>query len=95
MLTLRQQKLLRYIEDYSVQRGVSPTFQEMREFLGTSSKASPHGLVQKLIERGFLERTEGRNRTLKVVRPHAIHMDRVYDIGFRAGYAAALRCRDG
>lgn len=90
-LTPRQLRLLRYIESYSIEQGVSPSFQEMQDFLGVGSKATPHALVKRLIQRGALERTPGRTRALRIIKPHAPHIGRIYDLGFRAGYAAALR----
>lgn len=91
MFTPRQLELLRYIESYSVERGLSPTFQEMQEFLGVGSKGNIHRIVSGLIERGALERTPGRTRALRIVKPHTPQIGRIYDLGFRAGFAAALR----
>jgi SOS-response transcriptional repressor LexA len=91
MLTPRQQRLLRYIEEYSVQHGISPTYQEMRDYLGTGSKSGVHAIVQRLIDRGFLIHVAGRTRSLKLIRPLSVPLPRVYAIGFRAGYAAALK----
>jgi SOS-response transcriptional repressor LexA len=95
MLTPRQQRLLRYIEEYSMQHGISPTYQEMLEHTGLKSKGAVHLMTTKLVERGFLIRSAGRTRSLKLIRPLSVPLPRVYAMGFRAGYAAALRRGSG
>jgi SOS-response transcriptional repressor LexA len=94
MLTPRMRQMLSYIEGYTEEHGLSPSFIEMRDALGLTSISGPHRLVKCLIQRGFLIRTAGRNRSLKVVRPHIARVNLIYDQGFRAGYTAALRGRD-
>lgn len=83
-------ELLRYVEDYSIKHGNSPTYEEMRVHLGVASKSAVFDHVARLIERGFLVKGAGRTRSLKIIRPQGRDLIRIYDLGFRAGYAAAL-----
>jgi len=68
MLTRKQYQLLVYLQQYIQEKGVSPSFDEMREALDLKSKSGVHRLVSSLQERGFIRRLEHRARALEVVR---------------------------
>ena len=71
MLTQRQLQLLKFIQSYSHQHGVSPSFDEMRAALNLQSKSGIHRLISGLEERGYIRRLAYRARALEVVRPLA------------------------
>jgi repressor LexA len=68
MLTKRQQQLLLFIHERTVQTGVSPSFDEMKDGLGLQSKSGIHRLITTLEERGFIRRLPNRARALEVIR---------------------------
>lgn len=71
MLTQRQLQLLKFIQNYSRDHGVSPSFDEMRSALKLQSKSGIHRLISGLEERGYIRRLAYRARALEVVRPLA------------------------
>lgn len=68
MLTEKQRTLLVFIHDCLNERGVSPSFDEMKDALGLKSKSGIHRLITALEERGFLKRLPHRARALEVTR---------------------------
>ncbi len=68
MLTRKQHELLVYLHDYSEERGVSPSFDEMKEALGLRSKSGIHRLILALEERRFIRRLPNRARAIEVLR---------------------------
>lgn len=69
MLTQRQRELLQYIERYVADRGVPPSFDEMRDALRLRSKSGIHRLIIGLEERGYIRRLPYRARALELTRP--------------------------
>ena len=67
-LTHQQTTLLRFIESYSAQHGVCPSFDEMRDALGLRSKSGVNRLVTALEERRAIRRLPNRARAIEVVR---------------------------
>lgn len=68
MLTRKQHQLLLFIYDHLNKKGVSPSFDEMKDALGLKSKSGIHRLITGLEERGFIRRLAHRARALDVVR---------------------------
>ena len=68
MLTPKQLELLQYIEGHMRKRGVSPSFDEMKDALGLKSKSGIHRLITGLEERGFIRRLPHRARALEILR---------------------------
>ncbi|MEX1036246.1 MAG: transcriptional repressor LexA [Sneathiella sp.] len=68
MLTKKQHQLLLYIHECLESRGVSPSFDEMKEALDLKSKSGIHRLITGLTERGFIRRLPHRARALEVVK---------------------------
>jgi len=66
MLTRKQRDLLIFINDYTQNTGISPSFEEMKDALQLKSKSGIHRLIKALVERGFLERLEHKARALQV-----------------------------
>lgn len=68
MLTRKQHQLLLFIARRLNERGISPSFDEMREALGLKSKSGVHRLITGLEERHFIRRLPHRARALEVLR---------------------------
>lgn len=68
MLTQKQKDLLLYIHESMKDKGIAPSFDEMKDSLGLKSKSGIHRLISGLVERGHLRRLPNRARALEVVR---------------------------
>jgi repressor LexA len=68
MLTRKQNELLNYINRYLTEKGLSPSFDEMKDALGLKSKSGIHRLITGLEERGFIRRLPHKARALEVIR---------------------------
>tara|TARA_B100000686_G_scaffold265774_1_gene280327 strand:+ start:449 stop:1195 length:747 start_codon:yes stop_codon:yes gene_type:complete len=66
LLTRKQQILLSYINERLNLDGVSPSFEEMKAFLGLRSKSGVHRLIKALEERGFIERLPNKARAIRL-----------------------------
>ena len=64
MLTKKQHKLLMYIAEEQSKKGVSPSFDEMRDAMGLKSKSGIFRLLRALEERGFVHQLPFRARAL-------------------------------
>ena len=68
MLTKKQHQLLTFIDKHISEKGISPSFDEMKEALDLKSKSGIHRLISALEERGFLRRLRHRARALEVLK---------------------------
>src|SRR5437867_916212 len=68
MLTRKQNELLLFINRHLTEKGVAPSFDEMKVALGLKSKSGVHRLITGLEERGFIRRLAHRARALEVAR---------------------------
>ncbi len=68
MLTRKQRQLLLYLNEALEERGVSPSFDEMKDALGLRSKSGIHRLILALEERRFIRRLPNRARAIEVLR---------------------------
>ena len=68
MLTRKQFELLVYLDKELRKKGVSPSFDEMKDALGLKSKSGIHRLITGLEERGFIRRLPHRARAIEVLR---------------------------
>jgi len=75
MLTNKQFELLNFIHHRLEEKGVSPSFEEMKEALDLKSKSGIHRLINALEERGFIRRLANRARALEVMKlPEGIRL---------------------
>ena len=58
VLTEKQESVLKFIEDYQLEHGSSPTLREMREFFGVSSDNSILKHLKALEEKGYIEKDD-------------------------------------
>ena len=68
MLTRKQHELLSYIQGYLAEKGISPSFDEMKDALNLKSKSGIHRLITGLEERGFIRRLAHRARALEILK---------------------------
>lgn len=68
MLTKKQYDLLLLIDNKLRTEGVSPSFEEMKDFLGLKSKSGIHRLISSLEERHFIRRLPHKARAIEVIR---------------------------
>ena len=68
MLTRKQYELLMYIHECLKEKGVPPSFDEMKEALDLRSKSGIHRLITGLEERGFIRRLPHRARAVEIIR---------------------------
>ena len=59
MVSLKQRDALFWIAEFVVSKRYAPTYQEIADGLGYSSKTAAHGLIQTLKRRGFIETAKG------------------------------------
>lgn len=68
MLTRKQYQLLMYIHECLKDKGVPPSFDEMKAALDLKSKSGIHRLITGLEERGFIRRLPHKARALEILR---------------------------
>ena len=68
MLTKKQHELLSFIDKQLNLKGVSPSYDEMKDALGLASKSGIHRLITALQERGFIRRLPHKARALEVLK---------------------------
>lgn len=65
MIKKAQKVVFDYIKEFSAGHGYSPTLQEIQEKFGFKSISTAHYHVKKLQDAGYLEKAEGRSRSIK------------------------------
>ena len=66
-LTPKQKRVFDIIKAFIEQNGVAPSYEELKQLIGSKSKSHVHGFVHQLIERGWIGRGNGRNRSIYVL----------------------------
>ena len=61
-LTPKQMKVYKMIKTFIKANGYSPSYEELKQLIGSKSKSHVHGLVHQLIRRGWIGKGNGRNR---------------------------------
>lgn len=69
MLTPQQLKLLKFIESFHAERGVIPSYEEMKTALGLKSKSGIAGLIQALENKRYIRRLANKARALEILKP--------------------------
>ena len=91
-LTRSQADLLRLIEGFVVSHGIPPTYQQMLDLTGISSKSRIHYIIQGLIKRGRVVTIPGNARSIKVIAPSSPECP---SAGVEARTRAASNARPG
>jgi len=66
-LTPKQKKVFEVIRDFINQNGVAPSYEELKQLIGSKSKSHVHGFVHQLVERGWIGKGNGRNRSIYIL----------------------------
>lgn len=75
--TPRQKQAYDFIRSFIDKEGYGPSYQEIQEGLGLSSKSEVHRLVYALRERGLIELIPNRARCISLKFDAAYHLRRV------------------
>lgn len=67
MLTPKQHDLLLFLDNSLKEKGVCPSFDEMKDHLGLKSKSGIHRLLAELEKRRFIRRLRNKARALEVI----------------------------
>lgn len=70
-LTPKQRTLFNFVEAEILADRPAPSFEEIKAYMGLSSKSGVHRLVEACVERGWLVRMPNRSRSLAL--PGAAH----------------------
>lgn len=91
-LTRKQAELLDFIIGRIDADGIAPSFEEMKEALGLSSKSGVHRLIDALVERGHIRRIPNRARSIELCSDLQGWEDRALIAELsRRGYAVMMR----
>lgn len=66
MLTEAQSSVLRILRAYTRDHDVAPTLNELCELTMTKSVGSMHKMLNKLVDKGFIEKRDGGWRQIKL-----------------------------
>jgi repressor LexA len=66
MLTVKQLQVYRIIQQYILQRGISPTVAEIAESLGIKSRGVIHRYIQALAQIGVIQIISGQKRNIRL-----------------------------
>ena len=66
-LTPKQMKVYKMIKTFIKANGYSPSYEELKQLIGSKSKSDVHGLVHQLIRRGWIGKGNGRNRSIYIL----------------------------
>ncbi len=96
MLTEKQKELLLFIHERMQDKGVPPSFDEMKDALDLKSKSGIHRLITALVERGFIRRLPHRARAIEVIRlpENAAESRGTRRSGFQPSVIEGSRSRD-
>lgn len=74
-LTPKQRQLYDFIAARVAERGVPPSFEEMRVAGGLSSKSGVYRIIDQLQARGYVKRRPSRARALELITPATITLN--------------------
>jgi repressor LexA len=66
-ITKKQLKLFNFLKDYIKKNITSPSYEEMKVALNLNSKCTISAKLKQLEERGWIEKMNGKNRSIRVV----------------------------
>jgi repressor LexA len=72
VLYRKERELLNYLIQYQEMHGYSPTLREMADAMGRNSVSTMHALIRSMVDKGYIQKVEGNNRTLKVLQKEAL-----------------------
>ena len=66
-LTPKQKKLYDVIKDFITANNYSPSYEELKQLMGSRSKGHIHALIHQLIRRHWVGKRNGANRSLFIL----------------------------
>ena len=66
-LTPKQKIVFEVIKDFISQNGVAHSYEELKQLIGSKSKSHVHAFVHQLMERGWIGKGNGRNRSIFIL----------------------------
>ena len=79
MLTPKQHKLLGFIEQTIAKQQISPSFEEMKEYMGLKSKSGIHRMIAGLEAKGYVRHLPNQARALEVI-PRQRNLSAFYSV---------------
>lgn len=67
-LTKKQIDFLKILNTYVKEHQYSPTIRELCELTGLKSTSTVKGYIDRLVEKGILEKEDDKPRTLRIVK---------------------------
>ena len=89
-LTKRQQQVLDFIQRTQQAEGIAPSHREIAAHFGFKSPYAASEHLRLIRQKGFLDRTEGKARSLSVVSPLQLLRKRVFDVPIFGSIPAGL-----
>lgn len=72
VLYKKERELLNYLIQYQEMHGYSPTLREMADALNRRSVSTIHALIRSMVDKGYIQKVEGNNRTLKILQKESL-----------------------
>lgn len=72
VLYRKERELLNYIIQFQEQNGYSPTLREMADAMNRRSVSTMHALIRTMVDKGYIQKVDGNNRTLKVLKKDSL-----------------------
>ena len=66
-LTPKQKVVFDVIKSFIDQNGVAPSYEELKQLIGSKSKSHVHGFIYQLMNRGWIGKGNGRNRSIYIL----------------------------
>ena len=70
ILNKRERAILDYIEKQAKINGYPPSVREIGKAVGLKSTATVHGYLAKLEEKGYIKKSDNKNRTIEILVPN-------------------------
>ena len=81
-LTEKESEMYRYICESTDRNGYSPSVRDIQVALGIKSTATVHSYLNKLEAKGYIQKTQGKSRTLRVEsEPQPLHSVNIPIVG--------------
>jgi len=71
MLTKKQLKLYKFLQNYKEQNEVMPKFDEIREYMNIKSKSGVHQMLGYIEWKGYIKRYPAQARAIKIIKEKA------------------------
>jgi len=66
-ITKKQRELFNFIKDYINKNNMAPSYEEMKEGTGCTTKCTIFTKINQLQDRGWITKLPGKNRSITIV----------------------------